>query len=264
MRAGNGQLSIRWRSWPALVFISAIGLINAPGFAQEAEGPDVHTDDVPSVESIIQKYIDARGGEMPLFGISSLRLKGHIDSLEGMAQWTEIEFHWKEGNWASRFTGGSRDVFRGKYGNSYWLSDGSEPPRWVTREDSMPLKEVNRGPRLSQAWLDFDGEIRVAGREMIDEHDCWQLVFVPRDGITVERWFDVETGLARQTKYESNGDVMITRSNEYREFDGVLFPVRSTTTYPRTGLVVQVVIDELEFNESFPASRIVPPASLLD
>ena len=229
--------------------------------ALSAQSPD---DDLPSANEIIRNYIDARGGEQQLFGLSSLQVKGHVDTLQGPSRWHNFELHWKDGRWRSRFTGESRNFSRGRYGGRFWVAKTPDSPAWANDEENRRMTCINREPDLSQSWLQWDGEITVEGREPVGDRDTWRVEFVHDNGFAVTRWFDAETGLVAQTSYLDGGERLTTTSDEYRDVDGVLFSVKATTTYANSDDVIQVVFDEIVVNSGFPDSRVVPPAALLD
>jgi len=158
------------------------------------------------------------------------------------------------------------DADYGKYGYSRTVINGDRA--WV--ESSFgPFQEL-RGDLLAQAkighpyvmigdWRDYFESIKVVRADILDDRDVYVVELKTGDLPTVTVYVDAETGDVLLTEIISLqeggiGILVTTRSEDFREVNGIRSPARSISSNEHTGrMIAEDVLTEtnIELDDSF-------------
>jgi len=102
------------------------------------------------------------------------------------------------------------------------------------------------------AWRLLIAQVRTEAEEQIDDHDCYRVRLVPRDGSgDMIRWYDRATGLLYRSSLAARTDMgevpVVMTFEEYRDIAGVKWPTRIRTT--ASGQDTVFAADEVKLNE---------------
>lgn len=196
---------------------------------------------LPTADVLINKYVQALGGEKAIAGISSLEESGTASFFgREMAVTIYDKTPSKRASVMHLPNGDTATVFNGETG---WTGSPGHPPR------EMPISEVE-GEKID-ADLQFPLHIRQVfpdlrpGRpENIEGHDAYQLVSENSGQPRIRLYFDQQTGLLlRMTRYSDSplglNPVRLDYS-DYRPVNGVQVPYRWTVARPSGQFTVQV------------------------
>lgn len=226
----------------------------------------------PSVDQILEKYIQALGGAQNLAKITSIVAKGNSQAYAELGY--PFEFYAKAPNQIATIThteaGDRTTVFDGRNG---WVAMPSD-------DKPIPLLPLIQGDligarldaticfpaALKQALTDW----RVSTPIMINDKDV-EVVQATADGgrTPVNLYFDSKTGLlVRQVRYtDTKVGLSATQVDydDYRDVGGVKIPYKWTvswldgqTFYTATQIEVNVPIDAAKFSKPAPPKPATP------
>ncbi len=113
-------------------------------------------------------------------------------------------------------------------------------------------------------WREQYPKIETAGTETIDGELCYKVVMTPKDGNAETKYFQKKSGLVVKTSIVSvspMGETPIeTLSSEYKNFNGVLEPTKSTTKAAQ--MEFTITMQDVKANQPLPADRFEPPAEV--
>ncbi len=202
-----------------LVLILLVIFIHPYGYGQEQEGVQQN---LPSVELVVQDYLQAIGGAMSLQSIETVSIEADFN---GMDQWGDgkVFVYFQDDLWHYDFQlEDSRYTYHCCPDGTGWRSlDG---PTEMSTNDRIRFNEIVPVVVTPLKWLEYDGEIEVKGIEKVNEEDCYHLEFRPKDGDPVQRYFDCQTGLLTKMSYRSGSDIDWLLS-DYQNVDGVMVPM---------------------------------------
>jgi hypothetical protein len=228
----------------AIVFVGVIAAVTVLARAPQQAGDGKATESLPSVDQIIDKYVQALGGKAAMEKLTSRVAKGEFDIPAFGASGT-LEVYEKAPN--SSFTAvdvaGFGMILEGYDGTTAWAQD----PQSGLRDKS--------GDELAAAKLDSEfykplkikelyPKIALKGKEKVGDHDTYLLELTPAQG-SVEKWyFDVQTGLLVRSDAEREspqGKMPVeVYFDDYREVDGVKQPFTMRQTTPAFSLSIKL------------------------
>lgn len=236
-------------------------------FALAAAGAILHSapgpraDDDARVEGLIKRHLSAVGGESALARISTRRATGWIERNQTKIPFVQSQRAPNLIRTETRFPrpGTLRQGFDGTTG---WVL---HPQQGGRKLGGRELAAVAASAWLSPAQ--HFGELfavrRWGGARTLDGRAMLALDFAVREGEPVETWlFEAETALLARIEKTvdggSQGIVALTLLFEdYREKDGVKFPMRVRTRLPKLETVLQ--FDLVEHNVAFPDGFFAAP-----
>lgn len=97
----------------------------------------------------------------------------------------------------------------------------------ISQIDPFPLLDyVKKGTRLE-----------LLASEKVKDKDAYHLKIYPKDGAESEIWIDVTSGLMSKLKTMQNGQEVELFFLNYKETEGINFPISSETSNPMAGIV---------------------------
>lgn len=222
----NGQSAVSCytchRGQPLPVSIPALG----QNLWQQSGQTAKEVSPMPTVEQILERYVQAVGGREAIEKVTSRVLKGSRVGADGVLVPEEV--YSKAPNKLLVITSYPKQVFRTGYNGSQGWAKSNETARDLPAEMLGQLRreaEFYKETRLK----DLYSKLAVAGRAMVGEREAYVLEATPADGGSPEKlYFDVQTGLLVR-KYSEAKTVLgqfptQTDYEDYREVDGVKLP----------------------------------------
>jgi len=216
-----------------------------------AAAPAIVTDaSLPSLDTVLQKYVDAIGGKDALGKLTTRVIKGKVD-LIGVSRGGQMEGYMKAPNKSLtvlnlQAVGVTKEGFDGRSG-------------WYTSK-KLGTRDL-KGPELAALTADADfyrdlkikelyPTTKLLGKTKSGFRELYVVQAVPRDGAAEYFYFDVETGLLFRrdtTRHTAEG---MARAEMYfgdwREVDGIRLPFSITQTTGQTTLAF--TIEEVKHN----------------
>jgi outer membrane lipoprotein-sorting protein len=196
--------------------IVAAGLI--PAAAQDAS---------PSVDQILDKYVQAIGGKEAVQKITSRVSKGAFE-MEQMGGDATTEIYEKAPNKMYSVTSSSMGEFkRGFNGTVGWSNN---PMQGLVELSGPQLADMKRSSDFYRAikLKELYPKRTLKGKEAVNGHDAYVVELTPGEGSPETWYFDTDSGLVvrMQTSMETpNGPMDVDSTlSDYRDVDGVKVP----------------------------------------
>ena len=210
-----------------------------------------------TVDEIIAKNIEARGGLDKIKAIRSARVTGRMTVGPGV----EAPFVWK---WKRPTMFRLEFIIQGMTGvqaydgKTGWLVMpfmGKTEPEAMSEED---LKQVDDQADFEGPLVDYKTKghaIELVGKEPVEGTEAWKLKVTRKSGDVSFIWLDSEAFLEikEEGKRKARGQEMEfeSTSSDYKEVGGVLFP-HSIESKPKGAPEGQVMtLDKIELNVDF-------------
>ena len=215
---------------------------------------------LPSVDSVLDRYVSALGGRTALEKITSMVFTGalNVSSLKTPGKTTEYFKYPDHFAFVAEIPG--RGTVRTIYdGKTAWNVD----PKGVVNEISGPeLSDMSR--RSDIHWdlklKEFYPGLKVIGREKVNGKYAWALESTV-DTWTFRLYFDTESGLLLRfdtDTHEAKGTSSVL-IGDYRQVGNVRFAFAASITTPKGGTSRQLT--EVKFNVSIDDSVFAKPSS---
>jgi hypothetical protein len=250
-----------------LVYALLFAAPNGAAFAQEKPQPakalgtaaKVATAE-PTVDEILDMFVQAIGGRQAVEKITSRVTKGAIDA-STMGLKGELEVYAKAPNKSLTVQkiSGIGEILDGYDGKIAW----SQNPMMGLREKSgAELAATAREADLHAAIKirQLYSKLELKGKEKVGDREAYVILATPAEGAPVKMYFDTQTGLMTRTATDletpqGQFHVEVTR-DDYREVDGVkiAFTMRQETSMGSaviklTEVKHNVAIDDAKFNK---------------
>jgi hypothetical protein len=184
-----------------------------------------------TVDDVVRRYLEARGGLARLRTVESLRLTGTME-LPGVSAPFVLELK-RPGKMRTEFTVEGQTGIRAWDGRRAWeqLPLPGERPRPMDPEDAAEARaqaDVDLSPLVDAAAKGFAVELE--GRDRLPGGDTWKLVVREKDGPPRTMHLDTRTHLVVQTVDRRTVDgkevEFVTEIGDYRSVGGLVFPHR--------------------------------------
>jgi hypothetical protein len=218
-----------------------------------------------TVDEIIAKSIEARGGIRKLKAVQSQRMSGHITI--GETEGTLLIERKRPAKMREEITIDGKTIIRATDGKSGWAINpfsGSSDPVALSPDD---LKLVAQQADLDRPLVDYrakGNQVELVGRDKLDGKEVYKLKVTLKDGQIRYDYIGVASSL--ELKWEGrvvrNGEDYQAESHfqDYRSVDGVLYPFVIESSSPGMAGVQKVVFDKIELNPPLDDARFEPPA----
>lgn len=207
-----------------------------------------HAGEAQTVDEIIAKNLEAKGGIEALKATNSVKMTGKMTA-QGMEVPMTV--------WAKRpnffrqeMSVAGQSMIRAFDGRALWVM----PP-------GMPAREMTDAPAAAKMDAEFDSffidykqkgvDIELVGKDQIQGKATYHLKVSRKDGATQHYYLDAETGLEKKisTVVEQNGrKLTIDREpSDYRAVQGRIMPFRTVEVVDGKPMV-EMTIESVEFN----------------
>lgn len=218
---------------------------------------------MPSVDQVLDKYVQALGGKAAIEKLTSREGKGTFEIPAVGASGTLQTFE-KAPNKKSAVIDipGFGTVQQGFDGTAGWAVDPQNGMRDQTGAELAATKlesDFHRDIKLKQLYP----KITVKGKDKVGDKDAIVLEATPTEGAVEQWYFDSTTGLLLRTDTEREGPQgkmpVQLFIDQYKEVDGVKIPAVVHQVTPM--FTINIKIDEIKHNVPVEDSKFVKPAN---
>ena len=217
--------------------------------------------DMPSGESLLQRYIDRSGGAEAYAKAKNMAMTGTVEMPAQNISGTVAIFEEGEKSYTSMEFAGIGQIEGGFDGETAWENSALQGPRILQGDEMI---EAKRAARLSQitAWHDVYKEARTVGSEDLDGKPAWKVEMTPKEGKPETFFFDRDSGLLVRTSAVHStplGDIPAESiMSDFRSIDGILTPFALTEKAMSQTIVMR--FRNISYNVSLPKDRFDLPA----
>jgi len=224
----------------------------------------VSTLQAQTVDDVVRRYLEARGGIVKLRSVQSLRLTGLMD-LPGVSAPFVLELA-RPGRMRTEFTVEGQKGVRAWDGRTAWeqLPLPGERPRPMSPEDAAEARaqaDVDFSPLVDAAAKGYT--IELIGRDRLPGGDTWKLVVRGNDIPPRTMHLDAKTHLVVQTVDRRDVDgrqvEFVTEVGDYRTVNGLVFPHRIDVGPKGSPERQRLVIQRIEVNPPLDVARFAMP-----
>ncbi len=219
--------------------------------AQQSSQPATQSaDDLPSACEILAKFVKALGGEKALRRHTSSHTTGEF-SIPSQGMIGVLEIYTKAPNRALTVVeiegfGTAKEGYNGK---TAWSMDPANGPQ-IFEGAVLEFRRIDSdffGPLNYQKNFE---SIRVVDRSTFEDELCYKVEMVDKADYTRTLYFSVETALLQGAEFTipmPMGDIPAKSvTGKYKDFGGILTPVKSTITI--MGMDQVITIQEVEYD----------------
>ena len=217
-----------------------------------------------TVDDVVRRYVEARGGIVKLRSVQSLRLTGTME-LPGVKAPFVLEID-RPGRMRTEFTVEGQKGVRAWDGRTAWeqLPLPGERPRPMGPDDAAEARaqaDVDFSPLVDAAAKGYT--IELIGRDRLPGGDTWKLV-VRGNGVPPRTMhLDARTHLVVQVEDRRNVEGsevdFVTEVGDYRSVSGLVFPHRIDVGPKGSPERQRLVIERIEVNPPLDGARFAMP-----
>lgn len=244
-----------------LMITSLCLIATLSAFAQDTpQKPAAKADAMPSVDQILDKYVQALGGKAAIEKLTSTVITGTFD-LPAMGMSGPLEVYAKAPNKNATIINlaGFGVVQFGFNGTIGWSKDPQSGLREMTGAELADAKrdsEFYRDIKLKQLFP----KMTLTGKEKVGEREVYVIEATPADGKPEKMYFDTQTGLLLRLdndRESPQGSAHVeTYFEDYKETGGVKTPFTIKIVRPDLSFTLKttevkqnVPIDDAKFNK---------------
>jgi outer membrane lipoprotein-sorting protein len=219
-----------------------------------------------TVDEIIAKSIEARGGEAKLRAVKSIRLTGKIEVAPGMV--APMTMYLKRPEMVRmEFT------VQGMTGiQAYDGKEGWDIMPFQGKKDAEPMAADD--VKLMEAQGDIDGPlmdykakgntVEYLGKDKVEGSDAYKLRVTRKNGIVETYFIDADTGLEVKTitkaKIHGNETEEETTNSDFRTVDGLVFPFAIESGTVGSTQKQKITVEKIEINPDVGDAQFHMPA----
>jgi hypothetical protein len=218
-----------------------------------------------TLDEVVRRYLEARGGLARLRAVQSLRLTGTME-LPGVAAPFVLELK-RPDKMRTEFTVEGQKGVRAWDGRTAWeqLPLPGEPPRLMGPEEATEARaqaDVDLSPLVDAAAKGLTVELE--GRDRLPGGDTWRLVVRGNDGPPRTLHLDAKTHLVVETvdrrKVDGQEVEFVTEIGDYRTVGGLVFPHRMEVGPRGRPERQRLVVRKIEIDPPLDDARFAMPA----
>jgi hypothetical protein len=212
--------------------------------------------DMPSGESLLQRYIDKSGGAEAYAKAKNMAMSGTVEMPAQNISGTVSIFEEGEKSYTAMDFAGIGKIEGGFDGETAWENSALQGPRVLEGDEKVDAK---RAATLSliTAWHDVYKEARTVGPEDIDGKPAWKVEMTPKEGKPETFYFDRDSGLlVRISAVHSTplGNIAAESTmSDFRPVDGILTPFVLTEKAMSQNIVMR--FRNISYNVALPKDR---------
>ena len=243
-----------------VLLATSLAFAQTPPPTKTETKPEPKPTALPSVDQVLDKYVQAIGGKAALEKVNSRTSKGTFEIPAMGANGTFMSYEKAPNLTASTIDipgfGTVNIVFDGKSG---WQKDPMQGLREQTGAELVMVK-INSEFYGPLKMKDLYKKVEVKGKDKVGSAEVYIIEATPSEGSPVKLSFDATTGLLvrQEMEQETPQGKMPTEVllEDYRVVDGVKLPFVVKTSTPAFGFVVKleevkhnVTIDDAKFSK---------------
>jgi len=252
----------------ALAILFALSIIALPCFAQEAppkpeaKAPEAAAEEaLPSVDQIIEKYIEGMGGRAALEKITTGQMTGAFE-IPAMGASGSIKGFAKAPNKSLAIIDvpGYGVIQQGFDGTVGWAVDPMAGQREITGAELITTKrDSDFHPGLH--YKELFKTLTIKGKERVGEKETFLVEATPAEGKAEKMYFDTKSGLLIRHDFERESPQGVAQIevyfDDYKEVDGVKEPYTMRRIMPQFAMTIK--IDEIKHNVEIDNARFAKP-----
>ncbi len=218
----------------------------------------------PTVDSLIAKNVEARGGLDKMKAVQSMRMTGKM-MMGGMELPVVIEMK-RPANSRIEFTFQGMSGVQAYDGKSGWTiaPGGPKDPEPMSAEE---LKDAEEQSDMDGPLVDYKSKgnkVELVGKEKVEGSDAWKLKVTLKSGDVRYTYLDADTyleikGESKRTIRGSEAEIETT-IGDYKEVEGLLIPFSIQAGAKGTDQKQNIVIEKVELNPTLDVARFKMPA----
>lgn len=219
--------------------------------------------DLPSGESLLQRYIDRSGGAEAYAKAKNMSMSGTVEMPAQNITGTVTIFEEGEKSYTAMDFAGIGKIEEGFDGETAWENSALQGPRILEGDEKISAK---RAATLSSitSWRNVYKDAHTVGSEDIDGKPAWKVEMTPKEGRPETFYFDRDSGLlVRITAVFSTplGDISTESTmSEFRSVDGILTPFAMAEKAMNQNIVMK--FGKIAYNVPIPENQFALPAAV--
>lgn len=221
-----------------------------------------------TVDEIIAKHFEARGGVEKIKAVKSVRFTGRAELGPGLQAPVTMEVK-RPGMSRLDLTVQGMTMVQAYDGTTGWQIvpfQGKTDPEPLSADDLKDIQE--QSDSIDGPLMDYKAkgnEVELQGKEKVEGADCFKLRVKVKNGNVHTLYIDGDSFLEVKdvTKRMQNGtEVEIENtSGDYKEVDGLIFPFSFEQTIKGTPQKQRIIIEKIELNPALDDARYKMPAA---
>jgi hypothetical protein len=219
--------------------------------------------DLPSGESLLQRYIDKSGGAEAYAKAQNMSMSGTVEMAGRNISGTVTIFEEGEKSYTAMDFPGIGKVEEGYDGETAWEDSALEGPRILEGDEKAAAKRAAT-LALITSWRKVYKEAHTAGEADVEGKPAWKVEMTPREGKPETFFFDKESGLLVRISAviaTAMGDIATEATmSDFRSVDGILTPFAITEKAMSQNILMR--FNKIAYNAEIPKDRFALPASV--
>jgi hypothetical protein len=195
--------------------------------------------------TIIANYIKAVGGEMKVKSIKNASMTAEANFQGQIIEIKTIADSENTRMMQSTAVGGNvmqKTLLVGGQGQMVMMGQVQELP-----EETVAMLKPQTYVFPEQFYNEMGFELEYLGTEEVDGQQAYTLGITAPNGMVTNEFYSVESGLKLRTSSDATGEITYS---DYREVEGVLFPMMLTIKNPMLPVALEAKIISVKFNQA--------------
>jgi hypothetical protein len=219
--------------------------------------------DMPTGDSLLQRYIDRSGGAEAYAKAKNMSMTGTVE-IEGRNISGDVTiFEEGEKSWTAMEFPGIGKIEEGFDGETAWENSALQGPRILEGEEKITAKRAAT-LALITSWRDVYKEARTTGSDDVNGKPTWKVEMTPKEGRPETFYFDRDSGLLVRTSAVLSsplGEISTQATmSDFRMVQGILTPFAMTENAMSQSIVMK--FNKISYNVTIPADRFALPAEV--
>ncbi len=247
-----------------ILALSTIGLAQETQDKPEAKPAETKAAELPTIDQILDKYVEALGGKTAIEKLTSRESKGKLEVAEmGAGGTITLLAKTPDKILLTIDVEGFGVIQQACNGDVAWANDPMRGLRDVSGAELAAQKRAALFHRELK-MKDQYSKMEVKSKEKIGEKDAYVVEATPTEGAVEKMYFDAQTGLLvrfdgdRETPDGGTTHVETSRE-DYKEMDGVKVPFTLKQVMPQMTVVIK--FDEVKHNVEIEDTKFAKPAA---
>jgi outer membrane lipoprotein-sorting protein len=219
-----------------------------------------------TVDEIIAKNVEARGGEAKLRAVKAVRLTGKVEVGPGMVAPTTMVIK-RPGMVRMEFTVQGMTAIQAYDGKTGWgvmPFQGKKDPEPMAADD---VKQLEDQADLDGPLMDYKSKgntVEYLGKDKVEGSDAFKLKVTKKNGIIETSYIDADSGLEvktiTKTKIRGNDTEVETTYSDFRSVEGLTLPFSIDQGVVGSPQKQKITIDKVELNPNTSDEQFHMPA----
>jgi outer membrane lipoprotein-sorting protein len=218
-----------------------------------------------TLDEIVTKNVEARGGKEKLKAVQSARMTGSMTMGQGMEAALLFEFKRPKMIRQELTVQGLTAVtaYNGTSGWQIMPFMGKKDPEPMSADDLKEMEEQADIEGDLVDWKEKGNKVELLGKEKIEGTDAYKLRVTLKNGTVKTEWLDADSFLEireeSRRKIQGNEVEFVTTLGDYKEIGGLLVPFSFDSKAKGSSGGQKVSFKTVEFNVPIDAARFKMP-----